>query len=36
LKLSDVDLDRKSLSNIAVNDPDAFKEIVDFARSSLV
>ncbi|MBA30833.1 MAG: 50S ribosomal protein L20 [Dehalococcoidia bacterium] len=35
LKLSDVTLDRKSLANIAVNDPNAFKEIVDFAKSSL-
>ena len=36
LKISDVTLDRKSLANIAVNDPDAFKEIVDFAKTSLV
>lgn len=36
LKKANVEIDRKILAEIAVNDPDAFKQLVDVARSKLV
>ncbi len=35
LKLAGIELDRKMLSDIAVNDPDGFRSIVDRARTAL-
>lgn len=35
LKKSNVELDRKALSNIAIEDPQAFKAIVETARKAL-
>ena len=35
LQLAQVRLDRKSLANIAVHDPDTFTKIVELARSQL-
>jgi len=35
LKKSSVDINRKMLSDIAVNDPDAFKELAEVARKGL-
>jgi len=35
LRLAEVELDRKMLAELAVNEPDAFAEIVGVARSSL-
>ncbi|MCR5502454.1 MAG: 50S ribosomal protein L20 [Lachnospiraceae bacterium] len=35
LKLAGVDLNRKMLSEMAVNDADAFKALVDIARESI-
>lgn len=35
LKLAEVDIDRKILSELAVSDPDGFKELVEIARSGL-
>ncbi len=35
LKLAGIELDRKMLSDIAVNDPEAFKAVVDRARTAL-
>lgn len=33
LKLANIELDRKILADLAVNDPDAFKTLVDFAKT---
>ena len=35
LRLAEVELDRKMLAELAVNDPDAFKGLVEVARSAL-
>ena len=35
LQLSQVQLDRKALADVAVNDPDTFTKLVDLARSQL-
>ncbi len=35
LRLAEVDLDRKILAELAVNEPDAFSELVQVAKSSL-
>jgi large subunit ribosomal protein L20 len=35
LQLAQVELDRKSLADIAVNDPDTFTQLVELARSQL-
>lgn len=35
LRLAEVELDRKMLAELAVNEPDAFAEIVSVARGSL-
>jgi large subunit ribosomal protein L20 len=35
LQRANVELDRKSLSEIAIHDPDAFTKIVDLARANL-
>ncbi|MBA31782.1 MAG: 50S ribosomal protein L20 [Chloroflexi bacterium] len=35
ISLAGVGLDRKTLSDLAINDPDAFKEIVTLAKDSL-
>lgn len=35
LKIADIQLDRKMLSEIAINDPQGFKSIVDRARRAL-
>ena len=35
LKLAQVELDRKSLSEIAIHDPAAFKAVVDLAKQAL-
>ena len=34
LKKAGVDMNRKSLSELAIHDPDAFKQLVDTARSA--
>lgn len=34
LKAAEVEVDRKMLADMAVNDPDAFKALVDVARSA--
>lgn len=34
LKKADVQLNRKALSNLAIEDPDAFKELVDLAKKT--
>jgi len=36
LQLANVELDRKSLSEVAVHDPDTFTQIVDLARAQIV
>ncbi len=35
LKLAEIDIDRKVLSDLAVSDPESFKELVEIARSTL-
>ena len=35
LQLAKVELDRKSLADIAIHDPDAFSKIADLAKASL-
>ena len=35
LKLADVEVDRKTLQYIAINDPDTFKALVDRAKEAL-
>lgn len=35
LKKSDIELDRKSLSELAIRDPEGFKTVVETARASL-
>lgn len=35
LKLAGIDLDRKVLSDLAIREPDAFKQIVDQAQAAL-
>jgi large subunit ribosomal protein L20 len=35
LKLAGIDLDRKVLSDLAIHEPDAFKQIVDQAEAAL-
>jgi large subunit ribosomal protein L20 len=35
LKLAGIDLDRKSLSNLAATEPAAFKSLVDAAQTAL-
>lgn len=35
LRLAEIDVDRKNLADIAVNDPEAFKALVESARSAL-
>lgn len=35
LKQANIELDRKSLADIAVRDPDTFGQIVEFARSAI-
>lgn len=35
LKLANVDLDRKTLSNMAIESPDAFSDIVELSKKSL-
>jgi large subunit ribosomal protein L20 len=36
LKLAGVELDRKMLADVALNDPSAFERLVDMAKSQLV
>ena len=35
LNLAGIDIDRKTLSDLALNEPDAFREIVSLAKDSL-
>lgn len=35
LRLAEVEVDRKVLADLAVNDPDAFAQLVDVAKASL-
>jgi len=35
LKLADIDINRKMLSEIAISDPDGFKSLVDAAKAKL-
>jgi large subunit ribosomal protein L20 len=35
LKLADIKLNRKTLSNMAIEDPESFKNIVDLAKKNL-
>ncbi|MDQ5874277.1 MAG: bL20 family ribosomal protein, partial [Actinomycetota bacterium] len=35
LRLAEIELDRKMLAELAVNEPDAFAEVVRVARGSL-
>ena len=35
LKLANIDINRKMLSEMAVNDPEAFKELVDTAKAKI-
>ena len=35
LKLADVKIDRKMLADLAMNDPQAFKELVDLSKSKI-
>ena len=35
LKLANVKIDRKMLADLAMNEPDAFKELVDLSKSKL-
>ncbi len=35
LSLAEVELDRKQLSEIAVNDPDAFQKLIDISKKAL-
>ena len=35
LRKADVQLNRKALSNLAIEDPDAFKELVELAKKSV-
>ncbi len=35
LKKAEIQINRKSLSNLAIEDPDAFKELVDLARKNV-
>ena len=35
MTLAGIDIDRKTLSDLALNEPDAFREIVSLAKDSL-